>query len=132
MRQLVWQNAAVIGLVGLATLGVMIYWHIVTKGTWKQWPAGRSLMLLLTIITIITLNTTVNILLPAYWGKIELYFSLYAVLLFAIGFIGWTIRSEMRKGKARLQRKKTPPPTGPINVVVASANEENPHVDSDE
>ncbi|ALY10574.1 hypothetical protein FDH86_gp039 [Arthrobacter phage Tank] len=125
MRQLLPLNALVIALVGALTLAVMIYWHVSTKGTWKKWPAGQSLMLLLGIITVITFNAAANILLPSYWGKIELYFGLYGLLLFAIAFIGWTIRREMRRGKARLREKH--PKSGPVTVIVATTNEENPH-----
>lgn len=126
MRQLLPLNALVIALVGVVTLVVMVYWHVSTKGTWRKWPAGQSLMLLLGIITIITVNSAINILLPMYWGKVELYFGLYAVLLFAIAFIGWTIRREMRRGKARMHQNKNPK-TGPVSVIVATTNEESPH-----
>ncbi|QWY81334.1 membrane protein [Arthrobacter phage Rizwana] len=130
MSSLLPLNALVIAVVGVCTLVVMIYWHTVTKGTWKRWPAGQSLMLLLAIIAVITLNAAVNILVPHYWGKVGLYFGLYGALILAIFFIGWTIRKEMRKGKARLVSKTTTP-TGPVNVIVADTNEENPHVESD-
>ena len=37
---------------------VILYWHLSTKGTWKDWPAGRSLMTLLMIIVPIVCMVT--------------------------------------------------------------------------
>jgi hypothetical protein len=119
-------NAAVIGLVALVTLGLMVYWHVATRGSWKLWPAGRSLMILLGVITIITANAAINVLLPRYPGKVGLYFGLYLLLLAALIGIGFTIRSEMRKGKARLLEKKPEDPTGPVTIIVATKNQEDP------
>lgn len=118
-------NAAVIGVVALVTLALMIYWHVKTKGSWRLWPAGRSLMQLFGVILIITTNAAVNILIPLYPGKIALYFGLYLLLLAALIKIGFTIRSEMRIGQAKRQ-DKNPSSTGPITVTVASTNTEDP------
>lgn len=98
-------NAILIGLVALTAIAVMVYWHCVTNGAWKHEPAGRSLMILLLVIGIITLNASVNIFVPKYPGKIELYFALYFVMLAALIGIGFTIRSEMRRGKAKLDER---------------------------
>ncbi|WP_324644143.1 hypothetical protein [Pseudarthrobacter sp. LT1] len=119
-------NAAVIGLVGLVTIGLMVYWHRSTRGSWKLWPAGRSLMTLLGVIVIITVNAAVNVLLPRYPGKVELYFGLYLLLLGALIHIGYTIRAEMRAGKARQMQKSKRGTTGPVTVVVATENKETP------
>jgi len=80
-------------------------------------------MTLLGVIVIITVNAAVNVLLPRYPGKVELYFGLYALLLAALIHIGFTIRSEMRAGKARQLQKNT---AGPVTVVVATENKETP------
>lgn len=120
-------NAAVIGVVALVTLGLMVYWHCKTKGSWKLWPAGRSLMQLFGVILIITTNAAANIMIPQYPGKIALYFGLYLLLLAALIKIGYTIRSEMRIGQAKRQ-DKDPAATGPVTVIVASANTEDPAV----
>jgi hypothetical protein len=117
-------NAAVIGMVALVTAGLMGYWHLSTRGSWKLWPAGRSLMILLAVITVITANAAVHIVVPKYPGKVELYFALYLLLLAALIGIGFTIRSEMRKGKARLLEKKPKDPTGPVTITVATENQE--------
>lgn len=118
-------NALVIGLVGLVTIILMIYWHRATGGSWRLWPAGRSLMQLFGVIVIITINAAINVLVPRYPGKVELYFSLYLLLLAALVRIGFTIRSEMRKGKAKLQSKQLATTTGPVTVIVATENMES-------
>lgn len=98
-------NAILIGLVSATSFAVMIYWHIVTRGSWKQEPAGRSLMILLSVIGVITGNAAINIFIPRYPGKFELYLFLYIVMQAALIGIGLTIRSEMRRGKAKLNEK---------------------------
>ena len=120
-------NALLIGLVSLTAIAVMIYWHIVTHGSWRQWPAGRSLMILLFVIATITANAGINIFLPRYPGKVVLYFALYLVMQAALIGIGFTIRSEMRRGKARLQNKHSEF-NGPVIVTVATTNDETPEV----
>lgn len=124
-------NALVIGLVGLVTIGLMIYWHRATGGSWKLWPAGRSLMQLFGVIVIITGNAAINVMVPRYPGKVELYFGLYLLLLAALIRIGFTIRSEMRKGKARQREKQPHHTTGPISVIVATENKEYPDTTGD-
>ena len=119
-------NALVIALLGPLALAVMFYWHRATKGSWKLWPAGRSLMTLLGVIVIITVNAAVNVMLPRYPGKVELYFGLYLLLLAALIHIGFTIRAEMRAGKARLLEKRPHSPSGPVTVTVATENTEAP------
>jgi len=116
-------NALLIGLVALTAISVMIYWHVVTRGSWKHEPAGRSLMMLLLVIAVITANAAINIFMPKYIGKVALYFGLYIVMQAALIRIGFTIRSEMRRGKAKLERKG-PNYKGPITVPVATVNEE--------
>lgn len=123
-------NAAVIGLVALVTLGLMAYWHFRTRGSWKEWPAGRSLMQLFAVIFILTGNAAINILVPPYPWKIHLYFGLYILLFVALIRIGFTIRSEMRKGLAREAAAAKKPKTGPVTVVVASENKEAADHDS--
>lgn len=124
-------NGVVMFIVALTALGVIAYWWIATRGSWMQWPAGRSLMGLLLIITVIAgwagLNTTV--LPPKYDIKVPSYFILYGVLELALLIIGVTIHREMKRGKARLQEKKPHNPTGPVIVTVASINEEKPDDD---
>jgi hypothetical protein len=121
-------NALLIGLVAVTSISVMIYWHVITGGTWKHEPAGRSLMILLLVITVITTNAAVNIFLPRYMGKVELYFTLYFVMQAALVHIGLTIRSEMRKGKARLQKNNSAS-TGPATVTVTATNKESATVE---
>lgn len=118
-------NAILIGLVAATSFTVMIYWHFVTKGTWKHEPAGRSLMILLLVIGIITANSAVNIFIPRYPGRIALYFGLYIVMLAALIGIGFTIRSEMRRGKAQLQSKLEIPRAGTVTVTTVVTTDED-------
>jgi hypothetical protein len=97
-------NALLIGLVALTAISVMIYWHCITKGSWKHEPAGRSLMILLLVISVITANASLNIFIPKYIGKVAVYFGLYIVMQAALIGIGFTIRSEMRRGKDKLTK----------------------------
>jgi hypothetical protein len=60
-------------------------------------------------------------------GKAAFTMALYALFVWAIIWIGLTIRKEMRFGKKR-STTKHPIHTGPVTVVVASKNEENPDV----
>lgn len=120
-------NGLLMFAVALVAAADMVYWWVKTRGTWRQWPAGRSLMGLLFIIVLISgwagLNTSVFP--KAYAWKSESYALLYLLLFTALLVIGFTIRSEMRKGKAPLY-SKDPAQTGPVKVILASTNEESP------
>lgn len=118
-------------LVSGTAAAIVIYWWVVTRGSWMQWPAGRSLMGLLLIITVITAWAGLNtfVLPPRYDGKILSYFALYAIFEVALIVIGATIHREMKRGKARLKQKKPHNPSGPVSVIVASTNEEDPDDD---
>jgi hypothetical protein len=115
-------------IVAGTAIAVMAYWWAATKGSWMDWPAGRSLMGLLAIIAVISgwagLNTIV--LPPRYDGKIISYFVLYGLLETALVIIGVTIRREMKRGAERARKKQEKPSTGPVTVVVASENKEMP------
>jgi hypothetical protein len=118
--------------VAATAIAVIIYWWIITRGSWMQWPAGRSLMGLLAIIAVIAgwagLNTL--ILPPRYPLKIVSYLALYGVLEVALMVIGLTIHREMKRGKARLLEKRPNNPTGPVTVTVATENTETPNATS--
>lgn len=97
-------NAVLIGAVSLVALTIMVYWHRATRGGWKLYPSGRSLMGLLGIIFFITLNAAVQITLPPsipLMAKAVFYFFLYLVFIFALVSIGLTIRKEIRIGQAK-------------------------------
>lgn len=119
-------NGIIIAAVFVAALAVIIYWHRVTRGSWKDWPAGRSLMGLLTVIVLISGMAATNVLFlpPAWPGKVVVYLALYSLVFVALIYIGGTIHHEMKRGKARLQQKKPHDPTGPVTVTVATKNEE--------
>lgn len=121
-------TAVLLGIICVVATWVIIYWHLATKGTWRQWPAGRSLMGLLGIISVGFGYGVFNRFLGEWPGRAVFTIGLYALFVGAIIFIGLTIRKEMRFGKRKLQ-DKYPAHTGPVVVVVASKNEESPHVD---
>lgn len=121
-------SAVQLGVIAAVAAWVAIYWHIATKGTWRDWPAGQSLMGLLTIIAVGFGFGVINRFLGSYPAKATIMLILYTLFVTAIIWIGLTVRKEMRRGKAK-QRSKYPTHTGPVSVIVASKNEEEPHVD---
>lgn len=116
-------SAVPILLISAIAWTVIIYWHRATKGTWWDFPAGRSLMGLLGIIAFGFGWGVISRLLGDYPGKGIMSAVLYVLFISALIAIGLTIRKEMRAGKRRL-REKFPTHTGPVNVTVASKNEE--------
>jgi hypothetical protein len=120
-------SAALLGIISVVAGWVIIYWHIATKGTWRAWPAGRSLMGLLGIIAVGFSYGVLNRFLGQWPGRAVVSILLYALFVGAIIFIGLTIRKEMRTGKAKA-KSKFPIHTGPVTVIVATKNEETPDV----
>lgn len=118
-------SALFLGLVSVTATWVIVYWHIATKGTWRGWPAGRSLMGLLGIISVGFGFGTINRFIEIPLGKTFVGVLLYALFEAAIIFIGLTIRKEMRRGKKKIV-SKSPDRTGPVAIIVASRNEETP------
>jgi hypothetical protein len=112
-----------LGIISAVATWVIAYWHITTKGTWKEWPAGRSLMGMLGIISVGFGYGVINRFLGEWPGRAAFSMVLYALFVWAIVWIGLTIRKEMRFGKKRLNNK-FPIHTGPVTVVVATKNEE--------
>jgi protein-S-isoprenylcysteine O-methyltransferase Ste14 len=124
-------NVILIGVVSLIAFETIIYWHTNTKGTWKNWPAGRSLMYLLLIIAFGFGFGVFNQFLGDYSLRPHIGFVLYVLFIGALIVIRITIRAEMKRGKQRL--KATLPTTDDtIDVTVATENEEsNEHRTSD-
>jgi hypothetical protein len=112
-------SAIFLGAVTLAASWVIIYWHFATKGTWREWPAGRSLMGLLAIIAVGFGFGVVNRILPMPLGKTIVGVGLYALFVSAIIFIGLTIRKELRVGRAK-EHHPANPNTGTIDITVAT------------
>lgn len=105
-------NIFLIGAVAAAAVSVMAYWWCKTRGAWWDWPAGRSVMALLAIITAITTNAVVHSLIkfpPEV--KTVTYSVLYIGMLSSISLIGGTIRAEMLRGQRN--RRATDPPKEP-------------------
>lgn len=94
-------NFALIGLVAAVALTIMIYWHFATRGAWRAYSSGRSLMGLLVIIFFITGNAAVQWAVPLpVEVKAPFYFALYLIFAYALAMIGFNIRKEVRRGKA--------------------------------
>lgn len=119
-------SAALLGVIAVVAGAVAVYWHVKTRGTWRHWPAGQSLMGLLAIIAVGFGWGVINRFLGDYPARSLIGIVLYALFVGAIIMIGWTIRKEMRHGKKKL-REKHPDHTGPLTVVVATKNEEDPN-----
>ena len=119
-------NVILIGIVSSVAFETIWYWHRNTRGTWRDWPAGRSLMYLLLIIAFGFGYGVVNQFLGQYPARPVVGFLLYVMFIGALVVIRITITAEMRRGKKRL-KTKLPTTTGPVDVTVATTNEESPH-----
>ena len=111
-------------LIFVLSVTVIIYWHLATRGTWRKWPAGQSLMALLTIIALGFGWGGVNRLLGDYAWKQSILLVLYGLFAVGIAMIGVTIHEEMAAGKKRQAAKAPEDQTGLITIVVATTNEE--------
>lgn len=97
-------NSLLIGAVALVALGIMIYWHRATAGGWRCYPSGKSVMGLLAIIFLITANAAIQTLVAPYVPmpvRAGFYFGLYLLFIAALLHIGFTIRKEIRRGRAQ-------------------------------
>lgn len=116
---------ALIGIVSLVAAETIFYWHRATKGTWKEWPAGRSLMYLLIIIASGFGFGVVNQFLGQYPLRPVIGFGLYVLFIAALVVIRLTIRAEMRRGQRKV-KTTLPTATGPVDITVATENQETP------
>lgn len=115
---------ALIGLVSLVALEAIVYWHRATRGTWREWPAGRSLMYLLVIIAVGFGFGVVNQFLGQYPLRPVIGFGLYVLFIAALVVIRFTIQAEMRKGRRQKLKTTLPTTAGPTDVTVATENNE--------
>lgn len=116
---------ALIGIVALVALETVVYWHVVTGGTWRDWPAGRSLMYLLLIIAGGFGFGTLNQFLGQYPARPLVSFALYALFISALIVIRLTIRAEVKRGNKQDQVKTKLPIRGSSrDIAVASENRE--------
>lgn len=118
-------------LIAAIAASVIVYWHVATRGAWSHWPAGRSLMALLGIITVGHAWRGVNRLVGAeYVSKDPVSVVLYAVFAMTLVLVGFTIRRELRAGKARVVVADEEPadpsdlPTGMVAVVLTTTTKE--------
>lgn len=112
-----------VAMVSLVAFETIIYWHRITRGTWKQWPAGRSLMYLLLIIAFGFGYGVLNQFLGDYPAKPYVGFGVYTLFIAALLVIRLTIRAEMKAGHRRVTAT-LPVNTGHVDVVVATENKE--------
>lgn len=112
--------------VSLTAAWTILFWHFSTKGSWRQWPAGRSLMSLLAIICIGYAWRVVNRLTPDYALEEPLLGLLYIFFSISLIRIARTIRKELAVGKSETTVHPHGSNTGVIAVVVATTPEEKP------
>lgn len=105
-------------LMSSASTAVIIYWHFSTRGSWKQWPAGRSLMALLTIISLSHGWGGINRFLGDYALKQPILGVLYFCFAIVLVAVGITIHKELTRGKAKVLHPSNGPVTGGIAAVV--------------
>lgn len=110
--------ATLLLLISTISTGVIIYWHTSTRGSWKQWPAGRSLMALLTIISLGHGWGGANRLLGDYALKQPILGVLYLCFAVALLIIGITIHKELARGEAKLLHPSHGPTTGSVAAVI--------------
>lgn len=118
-------NVILIGIVSVLAFETMLYWHVTTKGTWRDWPAGRSLMYLLLIIAASFGYGILNQFAGQYAARPLVGFGLYIAFVVGLVVIRLTIRAEMRRGrtKARHPANHPQPMTGSIDLPVATDKE---------
>lgn len=117
--------ATLLFIIGGTAATVVAYWHFTTKGSWKQWPAGQSLMALLIIIGVGHGWGGANRLLGDYALKQPILMCLYAVFALALVRIGITIHKEMVAGRAKLHTPEHG--DGVVALVIATTKEETPN-----
>lgn len=103
---------------------VIIYWWKATRGSWWNYPAGRSLMGLLGIIAVGFGWGVLSRILGDYPGRSIIAVVMYLTFIGALIAIGLTIRAEMKAGKQRIKAKH-PTHSGPVVVTVAENHEED-------
>lgn len=79
-----------------SVLIVMIGWHVLTRGSWRHWAAGVSLMGLLATIAAITALASVSSFFPMFPGRALAYIILYSLLIVTTWLIGWAIYRAQR------------------------------------
>lgn len=115
-------NVIFIGIISVIAFETVIYWHRGTRGTWRDWRAGRSLMYLLLIIAFGFGYGIINQFLGQYPARPFVGLFLYALFVAALVVIRLTIRAELRTGRSR-DAHPSNPPTGTIDLTVATEKE---------
>lgn len=116
-------NVIFIGIVSAIAFETVFYWHRNTKGTWRDWPAGRSLMYLLLIIAFGFGYGIVNQFLGQYAARPFVGFGLYVLFIAALVVIRLTIRTELSRGRSMEHHPSNHPKTGTIDITVATDKE---------
>lgn len=95
-------NGLLILAVAIVSAYNAIYWWAATRGSWRDWPAGRSLMALLISLALMASTAAFTVLIRYdYPGKRFWYALLYTLVLISLIYVGHTIHAEIRKGRLR-------------------------------
>lgn len=79
----------------LPTLGVMVGWHIITRGVWRWHSSGRSLTGFRPHRRAVTALATARGFFPAFPVSSHVYRRLCVLLIDSVWLIGWTIFREL-------------------------------------
>lgn len=120
-------NVIMISVVSLVAFETIFYWWRATKGTWKQWPAGRSMMYLLMIIAFGFGFGAINRVFGEYEARSVVSYLLYAAFIGGLIFIRRTIAAEMKRGERRQHKADMTTSTAPVTIIVATENREQSH-----
>ena len=90
-------TAILMSIVLVETIIVMFGWNWITRGAWTGFPAGRVLMALLGVQSAILLLAAASGFFPVFPGRPYVYLALYSILIFVVGWLGYTIFREQRK-----------------------------------
>ena len=112
-------NVIFIGIVSAIAFETVIYWHRGTRGTWRDWPAGRSLMYLLLIIAFGFGYGIINQFMGQYAARSFVGFGLYLLFIAALIIIRLTIRKELRTGRSKAAHPSIPT----VDITVATEKE---------
>lgn len=99
-------TAILMAIVLVETVIVMFGWNWITRGAWTDFPAGRVLMALLGVQSAILLLATLSGFFPAFPGRPYIYLGLYSILIFVVGWLGYTIIREQRKHRDQQKHNK--------------------------
>lgn len=93
-------NSVLVTIIAVEVFIVMGLWHVTTRGAWRYWPAGRSLMGLLACLAGITTVSSIARLMPGWQAESSLYTVGYLGTALAVASIATTIITAQRGRQA--------------------------------